>query len=479
VTESNSQDSNPTVAKPRRGQGLGPGDVLRDRFVLERVLGEGGMGKVFLAVDQEVDGPNPYVAIKVLGDAFKDHPDSLTALRREATNARQLNHPNIVGVYHFDRDGPHVFMVMEYMRGQSLDDFIRDHAMGVPFDQALPLIKGCAEALAYMHEHHVIHSDFKPGNVFLTTSNEARVLDLGIARIVDQTLLAPGRTRFDSGVIALTPQYASCEMFAGMAPDRRDDLYALGCVAYKLLTGRHPFDRATALEARARGLAPRRPEGLGAREWRALCGLLALDRADRTATADAFLAELVPAQQRARALPWALASIALSVMLAGTALTVLRVSPDERFVEQLLLENRGRSDAAVSAMQIARWLEQGEVNIELGQRAFANAEYERAQFFLQDGASSARWVFNLVLSSAADEADKRRAAQGLLALSKLYQLPAQSLFEAQSFEEALHFTCEGLRVNALEPALRKLFERYRSRVRDARQVAACGALVMD
>jgi serine/threonine protein kinase len=476
VKDSESTRPNATIAVRQRTPGLGPGHVLRERFVLERVLGEGGMGKVFLAVDREADEPHPYVAIKVLGDAFREHPESLTILRREATNARQLNHPNIVGVYHFDRDGPHVFMVMEYMQGQSLDAFIRDHASGIGYDAAWPLIKGCADALAYMHAHHVVHSDFKPANVFLTSDHEARVLDLGIARTVDQTMLATGRTRFEHGVVALTPQYASCEMFEGMAPDRRDDLYALGCVAYELLSGRHPFDGATAMEARARGLTPRRPGGLGTRQWRALCRLLALDRANRTATADQFLVDFGPNASRSRMMPWALASLVIGVALAGAALYLMRDSPDRRFIEQRLSEHRGRVDPAVSATQIARWLEQAQTNIEMGRRAFADGDYDRGQFFLQDSASSASWVLNLVLVSAADEVDKRRAAEGLLELSKAYQIPAQNLLADQIFEQGLRYTCEGLRLNAFEPVLNQMLERYRAAVHDVRAVPACGGL---
>ena len=448
--------------------------VLRDRFVLERVLGEGGMGRVFLAIDREVDGPNVYVAIKVLAESFRDHPQALQGLRREATNARQLNHPNIVGVYHFDRDGAHVFMVMEYMRGQSLDGFIRANGAGISYERAWPIVEGCGHALAYMHAHHVIHADFKPGNVFLTDEQETKVLDLGIARTIDETLAVRGGTRFDPGALgALTPQYASCEMFERQTPDPRDDLYALGCVAFELLTGSHPFDGMPAIEARAKKLHPKRPRGLKPRSWRALERALAFERSERIFSADEFLKEFGPAPSKPNAVPWIGASAALVLTLGGVLYWTIemRPSPDERFVAGLLAA--GASSDPVTRDQAAFWIEQGENILSLARNAIAAGDLKRAFYFLQDGASSARWVYTLALTRAPGEDDRRRAAQGLLALSKAYLQGAEKLHQEGKLDESLQFVCEGLRLNRYEPAFKEWYDRLEGQVPSVEAIQRC------
>jgi serine/threonine protein kinase len=455
-----------------------PGMVLRERFELQKVLGVGGMSKVFLAIDSEVEGPNPHVAIKVLGEGFKNHPNAISTLRREVNNSRQLNHPNIVGVYHFDRDGDIVFMVMEYMRGQTLDEWLAAHPDGVAWETAWPIIRACGEALAYMHAHNIIHSDFKPGNVFVTDDGEVKVLDLGIARSIAETLAIQGQTRFDSQVLfALTPLYASCEMFDGLPPDRSDDIYALGCVAYKLLTGRHPFDGATAIDARSRKLEPKRPPGLKSRQWQALVHSLAYSRSDRTANAETFLAEIGPQERRQNSVPWMVASAAL--LLTVVAILGLRTyseSPDQRFVEELVAQYREAGNPDLAPEQIALWLDQAALNLEIGRRAFDDGDYVRGRYFLQDSTSSAHWVYELVLRQATDEGAKRDAAKGLLELTRVYEQPAGMLFQAQRFREALELTCSGLTLNASNVVLKDLLARLADRVADVSRVASCRGL---
>jgi serine/threonine protein kinase len=180
--------------------------VLRGRYVIERVLGEGGMGTVFLAQDEEENQP---FAIKVLKEDFRRHPDSLKALREEVIKSRSLAGPNIVGVYELGRDRSIVYVKMEYLQGKSLDALLDDDfARGMPLTQAWPIIDGVCAGVAYAHDRGVIHSDIKPSNIFVTTAGKAKVLDFGIARAVR----APTK-RYDPGDLgALTPTYASCEM---------------------------------------------------------------------------------------------------------------------------------------------------------------------------------------------------------------------------------------------------------------------------
>ncbi|MDO8861022.1 serine/threonine-protein kinase [Haliea sp. E1-2-M8] len=469
---------NATEVDPLQPRVPAPGMVLRDRFVLQRMLGAGGMSKVFLALDRELEDSNPYVAIKVLGDTFKDHPQALTSLRREVNNSRQLNHPNIVGVYHFDRDGDIVFMVMEFMRGEPLDEFLRKYPEGLPWDRAWHIIRSCGEALAYMHDHGVVHSDFKPGNVFLTENNEVKVLDLGIARTLDEAMATRNTTRFDGDTpLALTPQYASCEMFEGQSPDRRDDIYALGCVAYLLLTGRHPFDGARAIDARSNGLEAERPPGLRQGQWQVLLQSLAHRRRERVANAREFLAGFGPATSSRNATPWiAVSALLFATGIAAASWQAYQDSPEQRFIDELLVQYRDTGNPSVDGKQVALWLEQGAQNITMANTAFASDEFDRGGYFLHGSTSSAKWVYDLVLRQAPDEASKRAAAGGLLQLASAYEEPAQRLDELQRSREALDFACRGVAINAHNPVLREVLPSLLQKVSNPGAIAGCKAL---
>jgi protein kinase-like protein len=282
----------------------GTGDTLNNRFVLEECLGVGGMGTVYKALDLrklEASDRKPYVAIKVLNVQFRGNPKSLIALQREARKAQVLAHRNIVTVYDFDRDGAIVYLTMEYLSGKPLSQILRTPDFhGMPVGAALPIVRGMSAALAYAHERGFVHCDFKPANVFLTEHGEVKVIDFGIARVFQRTEEENDATVFDPGSLgALTPAYASPEMLEHLEPDPRDDIYALGCITYELLTGRHPFDRLSATQARAAHRQPQRPEQLGSRQWRALRAALSFDRATRTPTVARFVEEFCVDEPRA------------------------------------------------------------------------------------------------------------------------------------------------------------------------------------
>jgi len=303
-------------------QSKGVGDTLNGRFVLEECLGVGGMGTVYKALDLrklEASDRKPYIAIKVLNVQFRGHPKSLIALQREARKAQTLAHRNIVTVYDFDRDGSVVYLTMEYLSGKSLNRVLRapDFA-GMPFAKALPIVTGMGRALSYAHERGFVHCDFKPANVFLTDSGEVKVIDFGIARVFQQPADDADPTVFDPGTLGgMTPAYASPEMFEHREPDPRDDIYALACVTYELLTGRHPYERLSANQARGAGLKPQRPKSLSRGQWRALRAALSFDRATRTPTVARFLADL--GAERGGAMPMArLGAVSLAgVLVAG------------------------------------------------------------------------------------------------------------------------------------------------------------------
>ncbi len=281
-------------AEPERMKGVG--DTLNGRFVLEECVGFGGMGTVYKALDLrklEASDRKPYIAIKVLNVQFRGHPKSLIALQREARKAQALAHPNIVSVYDFDRDGQMVYLTMEFLQGKPLSQVLRVQGFsGMPYAQVLPIVTGMGNALAYAHGRGFVHCDFKPGNVILTDSGNVKVIDFGIARVFQKTEEDADVTVFDPGSLgALTPAYASPEMLEHRDPDPRDDIYALGCITYELLTGRHPYDRVSALQARGAGMKPPRPAKLGRAQWHALRCALALEREARTPTVARFLAD--------------------------------------------------------------------------------------------------------------------------------------------------------------------------------------------
>lgn len=281
--------------QPRAQGNSEAGRLLKNRFVLEEKIGSGGMGDVYKALDlrqQEAQERDPYIAIKLLNENFARHKDAFLSLQRETSRTRGIPHPNIMAVYDFDREGDTVFMSMELLDGKPLDDFLKEHPEGVSEEDAWNIIDGISEGLMRAHNAGIVHSDFKPGNIFYTRDKTAKVFDFGIARAVSNPndLEADGeKTVFDAGSLgALTPTYASYEMLKGLEPSKSDDVYAVALVAYELFMGKHPYDRVPADKALERGLTPKPVPFLKRRHWRALKKALALKGEDRTQTMDEF-----------------------------------------------------------------------------------------------------------------------------------------------------------------------------------------------
>ena len=277
--------------------------VLKERFVLESVLGSGGMGVVYKAKDLlkvEAQDRDPYVAIKVLSEEFKAHPEAFISLQRESRKSQRIAHPNIVNVYDFDRDEDTVFMTMEFMDGCPLDEKINQYrATGLPTDDCWDIFSGLCSALSHAHSEHIIHSDFKPGNIFVTKKGTTKVFDFGIARAVAEVERMGESTGditvFDAGNLgALTPAYASVEMLEGQNPDLRDDIFALGCVTYEMFTGEHPYNKVPADEAERQGLKPERIQGIKNYQWRAIEKSISFRREDRPENIDQFVGLISP-----------------------------------------------------------------------------------------------------------------------------------------------------------------------------------------
>ncbi len=303
---------------------LQPGHVLNNRFRLEEKLGQGAMGAVFRAVDQrrvEAGHHNPHVAIKLISGNFAQDARAFVALQRETDKSQTLAHPNIITVHDFDRDGDVFFMTMEHLVGATLDRYSKDPDRSRA--RSLVLIEDIANGVAYAHRRNVVHSDLKPQNLFLTDDGQLKILDFGIARAFSNMDGTGAYSRDPAEIVGLTPAYASCEMFDGEEPHPADDVYALGLIAYELLTGDHPFDRKTATEARVEGLKPKRVRGLKRHQWNAIAKALAFERADRWQDAEQFRRQFSGAGRRVRQL-----STALVVAVMGFSAYLLLHDPE-------------------------------------------------------------------------------------------------------------------------------------------------------
>ena len=267
------------------------GSVLRDRYRIECVLGRGGMGTVFQAVDEfRLEGApgGQRLAIKVLHTEVTVREALLAELRHEFQNLQLLSHPNIVRVFDFDRDGSMAFFTMELLSGVLLSRVLESRKpKPLERSQALAAIRDVGAAIAHAHSRGVVHGDVNPQNIFVTDSGEIRVLDFGASQ-----RLAPSTPDRELAMPFATPDFASCQVLQGERPDVRDDMFSLGCMAYVLLSGQHPFSQSTALEARAVGLKPRRPHDLTHQQWRTLRAALRLEREDRPGDVQQWLEQL-------------------------------------------------------------------------------------------------------------------------------------------------------------------------------------------
>jgi serine/threonine protein kinase len=230
-------------------------------YKIERELGRGGMGEVYLARDTRLDRQ---VAIKALPAHLAQDQDRLSRFQREAKVLASLNHPGIGAIYGLEEAGGHQYLILEFVEGETLADRL---AKGpIPVDESLSLAKQIAEALEVAHEKGVIHRDLKPGNVMVTPDGVVKVLDFGLARTADAappttntpaptdspTVTLPVRFAHSPtmpGVIMGTAGYMSPEQARGKAVDKRSDIFSFGCVLYEMLTGAQPFRGETVADA--------------------------------------------------------------------------------------------------------------------------------------------------------------------------------------------------------------------------------------
>ncbi len=278
----------PAVSLPS-GDPAQIGSLFADRYEVRRELGRGGMGIVYEAIDTRL---KDRIALKVLMPHHAANPTVYERFLQEVRTARQLSHPNIVKVYDLGEAARTVYFTMEYLEGRDLDEILEDEG---PFDLATTvdvLTKVCA-ALDVAHKANLVHRDVKPENVFMTLGGEIKVLDFGVAKVLD------GSTTGMTGSMIGTPSYMAPEQVSqGGKVDYWTDIYALGVVTFRMLTGELPFKAGDPIEAALqhihalpptpRSLNPSIPAGVEDAILRAL----AKDPSRRQPSALAFAEEL-------------------------------------------------------------------------------------------------------------------------------------------------------------------------------------------
>jgi serine/threonine-protein kinase len=213
-----SEDSAPTL-------------LTEQRYEVLREIGRGGMGIVYQARDRRL---GRVVALKQLPQRMiEEHPSAVQRFLHEARAAAQLNHPNIVTVYDADREDGIFFITMEMLLGESLQLVLRREGR-IPEKKVIQVALQVASGLDYAHYRGIVHRDIKTANLFLTSDNVIKIMDFGLAKILEEV-------RGASTLLAGTPFYMSPEQVFGQSADPRSDLYSLGVTLYELATARVPF----------------------------------------------------------------------------------------------------------------------------------------------------------------------------------------------------------------------------------------------
>ncbi len=217
------------------------GKTISKRYVVEEMLGQGGMSAVYKGTDPNL---KRVVAIKVIHSHLSSNPDFVQRFEEEAAAVAQLRHHGIIQVYDFNRDDDLYYMVLEFVPGETIQDHLKrlsDSGRKLSPAKAIEYMAGICDAVDYAHQRGMIHRDIKPANLMLTTTGQVILMDFGIAKIV-------GGTRHTAtGAVVGTAMYMSPEQIKGEQPDRRTDIYSLGVTLYEMVGGRPPFEADSAM----------------------------------------------------------------------------------------------------------------------------------------------------------------------------------------------------------------------------------------
>ncbi len=284
--------------RPKTGGDPLVGRVIADRYLVLARLGEGGMGRVYLAEHVKM---NRQCAIKVMNPSLVNDTESSQRFAREASNAARILHPNVAAVFDYGEADKIVYLVMEYVDGESLSSILQKDGALDP-RRAIDLARQVADGLHAAHELGIVHRDLKPDNVIVTRNRSgkeiAKVVDFGIAKAVNDS---PQDALTKSGLVIGTPEYMSPEQLLGDPVDARSDVYALGCILFQSLTGNAAFAADTREQMIRRRLHEPAPHirdlipALPARLDTLIVHMLARSPSDRLATAAEARDQLDPA----------------------------------------------------------------------------------------------------------------------------------------------------------------------------------------
>ena len=224
--------------RPKSGDDPLVGRVIADRYLVLAPLGEGGMGRVYLGEHVKM---NRQCAIKVMNPSLVNDTESLQRFAREASNAARILHPNVAAVFDYGEVDKIVYLVMEYVDGESLSTILAREGALEP-RRAIEIGRQIADGLHAAHELGIVHRDLKPDNVIVARTRSGKevpkVVDFGIAKALSE---APQDALTRSGLVIGTPEYMSPEQLLGDPVDARADIYSLGCIVYQMLTGSAAF----------------------------------------------------------------------------------------------------------------------------------------------------------------------------------------------------------------------------------------------
>ncbi|GAB1261906.1 serine/threonine-protein kinase [Aurantivibrio plasticivorans] len=339
-------DDSDTCEGKSREFPLEEGHVLLNRYMLMRLIGQGGTCAVYRARDMLAvlggDVSESYIAVKLAKQTSTSSDNAHHELMlHEALTTRHLNHPNIVKVYDFHRDGDWNFVTMELVEGQTLSEFLeRAPGKKLSINQTLNIISSVAEALTVAHRKNIIHSDIKPGNILLPDSGGVKVIDFAIARssasidLDDENVSSADLLGFRG----YTLSYASPQVIADKPAQPNDDVFSLACVTYEMLSGRHPFERRPTTRL-PKGFKIQKPNELSTVQWRVLRRALALDSRARYQSIEEFIAQFSKASKIVSFIVKRLATAACALALCTAASVFVintwqKLSAAEQLVEQ-------------------------------------------------------------------------------------------------------------------------------------------------
>ncbi|MEL0634465.1 serine/threonine-protein kinase [Pseudoalteromonas carrageenovora] len=350
-TQIASLNTSPRTSKPTSKLNL-IGKKISDRYLVEELIGQGGMCYIFRARDlflESVNSPEVFVALKVLLEEFSDSDEAISLLKDETTKTQKLSHPNIVKVYTAGTDNGLHYVTMELVDGETLEQVIkRNKPSGLLFKKANIIINQLADALVYAHSRGVIHNDLKPSNIIFDSNGNLKVLDFGIAKhkTIEDVYAFKSNTNPET-IGGYTPTYASPEQLRGAPASVKDDVFSFACITYELLSSKHPYNRIAADKV-PKSTKAKRPNNCPIWLWSSLNKTLSLEPTSRAASLKHFQKKLnsnfVPAI--------AIASSVLILAIVGTQFYFTNSSNTKQL--QAKLEN-----AQAINQQVQTWMTWG------------------------------------------------------------------------------------------------------------------------